>query len=225
MAAQPAPATPPPPRLNVLLIMADDLNADLSGFGGPAQSPNLDRLAARGVRFDRAYVQYPLCSPSRASMLTGRRPDVTGVVRNPGANPMSPYFREKLPDAVTLPQLFRNNGYVSARVGKLYHYGVPLDIGTGGLDDHKSWDFAVNPRGRDREVHDRIFSLVPGQFGGTLSWLADTGVPPRRPRPVAEAEPVRALRARSAGDRGARADAGRLHAIARRTGGPLPHAR
>lgn len=172
--AQPAPA-PAPPRLNVLLIMADDLNTDLTSYGGPARSPNIDGLAARGVRFDRAYTQYPVCNQSRASMLTGRRPDATGVLANPGRNPMSPHFRERLPGVVTLPQLFKANGYVAARIGKLYHYGVPLDIGTGGLDDHKSWDIAINPRGRDREVLDRVFTLVPGQWGGTVSWLADDG--------------------------------------------------
>lgn len=172
--AQPA-LVPTAPRLNVLFIMADDLNTDLSLYGGPARSPNIERLAARGVRFDRAYTQYPLCNPSRASLLTGRRPDATGVLANPGRNPMSPHFRETLPTATTLPQLFRTQGYVSARVGKMFHYGVPLDIGTSSLDDFKSWDFAVNPRGRDREILDRVVTLVPGQFGGTLSWLADEG--------------------------------------------------
>ncbi|MGV3515897.1 sulfatase [Luteitalea sp.] len=172
LVAQPAPASAPP-RMNVLLIMADDLNTDLATYGGPARSPSIDGLARRGLRFDRAYTQYPVCNQSRSSMLTGRRPDATGVLSNPGRNPMSPHFRERLPDAVTLPQLFRTNGYVTARVGKLFHYGVPLDIGTGGLDDHKSWDIAINPRGRDRELLDRVFTLVPGQFGGTVSWLAD----------------------------------------------------
>ena len=164
-------------RLNVLFLIADDLNTDLGVYGAPVRSPHIDRLAARGVRFDRAYSQYPLCSPSRASFLTGRRPNATGVLTNPssGKNPMSPHFRERLPDAVTLPQLFRTNGYFVARVGKLYHYGVPNDIGTSSLDDYRSWDLAINPRGRDREIHDRIFSLTPGQFGGVVSWLADDG--------------------------------------------------
>ena len=161
-------------RVNVLFLIADDLNADLGVYGSPVRSPNIDKLAARGVRFERTYAQYPLCSPSRSSLLTGRRPDATGVLTNPTAKtPMSPHFRERLPDVVTLPQIFRNNGWFAARVGKLYHYGVPLTIGTAGLDDYPSWDLTINPRGRDREIHDRIFSLRPGQFGGTVSWLAD----------------------------------------------------
>jgi len=193
LVAQPAPASGPK-RLNVLLIMADDLNTDLATYGGPARSPNIDRLAERGLRFDRAYAQYPVCNQSRSSMLTGRRPDATGVLSNPGRNPMAPHFRDRLPDAVTLPQLFRTNGYVSARVGKLFHYGVPLDIGTGGLDDYKSWDIAVNPRGRDREMLDRVFTLVPGQFGGTLSWLADEdGEDAQHTDGIGAAEAVRLL--------------------------------
>jgi len=181
------------PRLNVLFLIADDLNTDLGAYGAPVRSPHIDRLAARGVRFDRAYSQYPLCSPSRSSLLTGRRPNATGVLTNPGKNPMSPHFRERLPDAVTLPQLFRANGWFVARVGKLYHYGVPNDIGTASLDDYRSWDLAINPRGRDREIHDRIFSLTPGQFGGTVSWLADQGQDAEHTDGIGAAEAVRLL--------------------------------
>ncbi|HEY8504813.1 MAG TPA: sulfatase [Gemmataceae bacterium] len=165
-----------PQRTNVLLIVSDDLNNDLGCYGHPAvKSPNIDRLAAGGVRFDRAYCQYPLCSPSRASFLTGRRPNNTGVLRNPGRASVSPHFREFIPNTVTLPQLFKQNGYFAARVGKLYHYGVPRHIGTASLDDPESWDLTINPRGRDKDEEDKIFSLVPGQFGGTLSWMAADG--------------------------------------------------
>ena len=166
-----------PSRPNVLFLIADDLNNDLGVYSAAVRSPNIDKLAARGVRFERAYTQFPLCSPSRSSFLTGRRPNATGVLANPTPvkNPNSPHFRERLPDAVTMPQLFRNQGWFAARVGKLYHYGVPNDIGTSSLDDYRSWDLAINPRGRDREIHDRIFSLRPGQFGAALSWLADDG--------------------------------------------------
>jgi len=181
-------------RPNVLFLIADDLNNDLGTYGAPVRSPNIDRLAARGVRFERAYVQYPLCSPSRSSLLTGRRPNATGVLTNPPpSNPMSPNFREKLPDAVTLPQFFRTNGRFAARVGKLYHYGVPNNIGSGGLDDYVSWDLAINPRGLDREVHDRIFSLKSGQFGGTLSWLAAEGADVEHTDGIAAAEAIKLL--------------------------------
>lgn len=160
----------PPQKLNVLYIVSDDLNNSLSCYGHAiAKSPRLDELASRGTRFDRAYCQYPLCNPSRSSFLTGLRPDVTTVQDN------ARQFREQIPDVVTLPQLFQKAGYFVARVGKLYHYGVPNQIGTDGLDDPPSWMAAMNPRGRDRFDEPKIFTLTPGQFGGTPSWLAADG--------------------------------------------------
>ena len=167
---------------NVLFLIADDLNCDLHCYGHPSvKSPNIDKLAKRGVRFENAYCQYPLCSPSRTSFLTGRRPNDTGILTNAGAGRDSrsyeghPHFRDNIPDTVTLPQLFRKNDYFVARVGKLYHYGVPGQIGTDGLDDRPSWDYVVNPAGRDKAEENKIFSLVPGSYGGTLSWLAAEG--------------------------------------------------
>jgi arylsulfatase A-like enzyme len=168
--------------LNVLFMVADDLNCDLHCYGhDELQTPNIDALAARGVRFERAYCQFPLCSPSRSSFLTGRRPNETqiltnaGAGRTPAAYDAHPHFRDYIPDTVTLPQLFRNNGYCVARVGKLYHYGVPGQIGTPGLDDPPSWAFTVNPAGRDKAEENKIFTLTPGSYGGTLSWYAAEG--------------------------------------------------
>lgn len=165
----------PAPKLNVLFLIADDLNCDLGCYGALGlKTPHIDALAARGVRFERAYCQFPLCSPSRSSFLTGRSPNATGVLTNPGASgDFRTHFRNKIPNTLTLPQLFKQQGWFAARVGKLYHYGVPADIGTSSLDDFASWDLVINPRGRDREEHAKIFSLKPGQFGATLSWLAD----------------------------------------------------
>ncbi|MEM6647595.1 MAG: sulfatase, partial [Bacteroidota bacterium] len=119
-----------------------------------------------GLRFDRAYVQYPVCNPSRSSILTGLYPEQTGVLTNQAA------FRTSLPDVSTLPQWFQQHGYHTARVGKIFHYNVPGHIGTDGQDDPASWDEVVNPIGIDKAVEDRIHTLQPGRFGGTLSWLA-----------------------------------------------------
>ncbi len=151
---------------NVLFITADDLNNDLGLYGHPlVQSPNLDALASQSIVFERAYAQYPVCSPSRSSFLTGLYPEQTGVLTNQGM------FRDNIPEIKTLPQWFKENGYSSARVGKLFHYNVPLGIGTDGSDDPLSWDKTVNPRGLDRDSLDIVNTIDPGKYGGTLSWL------------------------------------------------------
>lgn len=104
---------------NVLFIIADDLTKTLPAYGYTlAHTPNVDRLAARSVRFDRAYCQYPVCSPSRVSFLSGRRPEQTGIYGNEGAS-RTPLLK----DAVFLPEHFRTNGYFTARLGKVFHIG------------------------------------------------------------------------------------------------------
>jgi len=173
---------------NVLFLICDDLNCDLGCYGHPlVKSPNIDRLAERGVRFERAYCQYPLCGPSRASFMTGLYPDQTLIHRN------AVYVRERLPNVQTMVQMFRNHGYFATRIGKIYHYNVPKHIGTGGHDDPYSWDYTINPRGRDRDDEDLIFSLRPGSFGGTLSWLAADGADEEQTDGIGATEAVRLL--------------------------------
>lgn len=155
-------------RPNVLFLISDDMNNSQGCYGHPlVKTPNIDRLAAQGVRFDLAYCQFPLCGPSRNSMLTGLYPNSTGIHAN------AQIFRQTIPSHHSLPQAFRLQGYFAARIGKLYHYNVPRSVGTNGHDDPGSWELELNPAGCDRlEEEPHIFSLTPGQFGGTLSWYA-----------------------------------------------------
>jgi arylsulfatase A-like enzyme len=124
-------ATKPKPRYNVLFIISDDLRPTLGCYGNPiVKTPNIDAIAARGTRFTRAYAQFPLCNPSRSSLLSGRFPTRSGVMDN------NSYFRKTHPDVVTLPQYFKNQGYASLRTGKIFH---------GGIDDMVSWTEGGEP--------------------------------------------------------------------------------
>jgi iduronate 2-sulfatase len=111
--------------LNILFLAVDDLRPQLGCYGvTDIRTPNIDRLAREGLLFNRAYCQQAVCSPSRTSLLTGRRPDTTKVYD------LVKHFRDVLPDVITLPQHFKNNGYFCQSFGKIYH---------GGLDDPRSW--------------------------------------------------------------------------------------
>ena len=113
-------------HVNVLFIAVDDLRPELGCYGHKlAKTPNIDRLAARSVRFDRAYCQEAICSPSRASLMTGMRPNSLGVTDN------VTYFRDTMPEVVTLPQHFRAHGYETVYMGKIYHGRM--------IDKEKSW--------------------------------------------------------------------------------------
>jgi iduronate 2-sulfatase len=119
------------PRPNVVFIMADDLNCDLGCYGQPlVKSPHIDRLATRSVQFDRAYCQYPVCNPSRTSLLSGRRPQTTRVV-----DLVTP-TRSSLGDVVMLPEHFRRNAYTTVKLGKIFHTGAAFE-------DPRSWDFEL----------------------------------------------------------------------------------
>ena len=112
-------------RPNVLFIAVDDLRPEVNASGSNViKTPNLDRIAARGTTFDRAYCQQAVCSPSRSSLMTGRRPDATRVWD------LETHFRTALPDAATVAQYFKNHGYHSMSMGKIFH---------GGFDDPQSW--------------------------------------------------------------------------------------
>ena len=132
-------AANPADKPNVLLIVVDDLNTDLGCYGHPVvKSPHIDRLAARGVRFERAYCQYALCAPSRWSFLSGLRPETTGIFE------FQTLLRSKIPDVVFLPQMFRQNGYYTAGMGKVFHDERQSD-------SEKSWDFYRDRMGDDAQ--------------------------------------------------------------------------
>ena len=112
--------------LNILFIGVDDLRTELGCYGSDiAVTPNLDKLASEGLLFENAYCQQAICGPSRASLLTGTRPETNGIYHN------YVKIRELNPDIVTLPQHFMNNGYEAVYCGKIFHHGD--------LDDEKSW--------------------------------------------------------------------------------------
>lgn len=175
---------------NVLFISVDDLASSLGCYGDLiAKTPHIDRLAATGVRFDRAYNQLPLCNPTRASVMTGLRPDTIKVYD------LDRHFREEVPDAVTLSQQFMKADYFAGRVGKIYHYNVPASIGTDGFDDPPSWQLTVNPKGRDKDEEDLIFNAEPHRkISAALSWLAADGADEEQTDGMITTEAIRIMK-------------------------------
>ena len=153
-------------RPNVLFIMADDLRDNGGAYTrAVVKTPNLDRLRARGTSFERAYVQYPVCNPSRSSMWAGLRAEQTGVANN------TDRLRQKMANVVTLPQLCKDAGWQSHAFGKLFHLGGGNDAQKKALwaDTGKSWhtaqDYKATPLGRE---------VVEGRnvTDGSLTWCA-----------------------------------------------------
>ena len=157
--------TQEPKKPNVLFIIADDLTATaVSCYENKAsKTPHIDALASQGAKYNKAYCQYPVCGPSRASLLSGYYPNATttyGYVSG----------RENIgPNRKTLPQLFKDNGYYTARVSKIYHMGVPIDIETGsnGTDDEASWTERFNSKGPEWQA-DGDAELVQGNPDGSI---------------------------------------------------------
>ena len=167
-------------KRNVLFIAVDDLNHSLGCYGHSiVKSPNIDQLASRGVRFYRAYCQFPVCNPSRTSLLTGLRPDATGVLNN------TTPFRSKLPDVTTLPQLFRNHGYFTARIGKIFH-------GRTSTDDPKAWDVTSDPKATKLGQKGQGRNLTGGRVKW-CRWLAAEGSDEDQPDGQVAAEAIRLL--------------------------------
>ena len=154
-------------KLNVLFIIADDLNCDIGGYGNKkVKTPNIDRLIKNGIVFENTHCQYPLCGPSRASIMTGMYSDQTKITQN------NVYLINAVPDVITMGQRFRQQGYQSVRIGKIFHYDNPSAIGTSGTDDIHSWDQTINPYGRDKVEEYKINTLIPRRYGENMPLLA-----------------------------------------------------
>jgi uncharacterized sulfatase len=139
---------------NLLFIIVEDLKNVMGCYGNPlVQTPNLDRLAQKGVIFDHAYCQYPVCNPSRTSFLTGLRPDTTRVLDN-----VIPW-KTHITNPVTLPKLFRDNGYYTVGLGKIFH-------GSAQHDDPQAWDLNLDfgPTETGRRGEGRNMT------GGKIEW-------------------------------------------------------
>lgn len=144
---------------NVLLMIADDLNTSLGCYGHPiVKTPNIDSLAQRGVVFENAYCQFPLCQPSRTSLLSGLRPESTRVWT------LDTPTRKFLGDTVMLPELFRRNGYFTAHAGKVFHTGQHAE-------DPRSWDIEKREFGKNPPPTEILRSgTEPDLSGHSFRW-------------------------------------------------------
>ncbi|NQU53647.1 MAG: sulfatase [Bacteroidetes bacterium] len=159
---------------NILLIISDDLNTRIGPYMDlDKHTPHLDRLASEGVQFNRTYCQYPLCGPSRASLMSGLHPETNGVTGN---SMVLGSFRAVTPALANHPSMagfFREQGYYTGRVSKIYHMGVPggIERGEVGGDDPDSWDYAYNVLGPETMSQGKLELLSPGSlhYGANFS--------------------------------------------------------
>jgi iduronate 2-sulfatase len=145
------------PKLNVLFIAIDDLRPELGCYGfSQIKSPNIDALAQQGLQFNRAYCQFALCNPSRSSLLTGERPETVKIYD------LKTFVRTHQPNVVTLPQLFKNNGYEARSIGKIFH------VTNGNHEDDVSWSThdwqsPKDDKPRPKEKKPAKATLAPGE--------------------------------------------------------------
>ncbi len=159
---------------NVLFIISDDLNTCIGPYMEiDKHTPSLDRLAAEGIRFTRAYCQYPLCGPSRASLMSGLYPETNGILRN---NHQPGSYRVETPSLAGHPSMagyFREQGYYTARVSKIFHMGVPggIERGEPGGDEPDSWDYSYNVLGPETHSPGNLELLSPNNlhYGSNFS--------------------------------------------------------
>ena len=159
---------------NILFIVSDDLNTRIGPYMDIDQhTPNLDRLAEAGVTFTRAYSQYPVCGPSRASFMSGLYPETNGVTHNRVSLGSYKVDTPELADHPTIAGFFRERGYYTARVSKIFHMGVPggIERGNPGSDEPDSWDYTYNVMGPETLSSGELELLSPLNlhYGGNIS--------------------------------------------------------
>lgn len=149
---------------NVLLIISDDLNTSIGPYiNSDNHTPNLSQLANDGIKFNRTYCQYPLCGPSRASLMSGLYPETNGVLNNQHVEGSYRGSNPSLADHPSLAGFFREQGYYTARVSKIFHMGVPggIERGEAGDDDPDSWDYSYNVLGPETLSQGKLDLLSP----------------------------------------------------------------
>ncbi len=172
-------------RKNILFLIVEDLKAVLGCYGNEiVRTPNLDRLAARGMVFERAYCQFPVCNPSRSSMLLGLRPDRTGILNNVTS------WHETIPNRISLPRLFRDNGYHTVGLGKVFHGGDKHD-------DPAAWDQRHDYRPTETGRRGQGRNLTGGAVKW-CRWLAAEGSDQDQPDGQLAAQAVAVLRQKRA---------------------------